>query len=106
MINEGTNLLRDRHIKIYDEKTIGEMMSFVRDAQGHANAASSAYDDRVIALLIAIMMLSKQSMDQGNDIERLDNSFSKEGGFTMGGVTFNSQGMPVSPDAYDGDDLF
>ncbi len=97
LVNETTNLLRDRRIKIYDEKTIGEMMSYVRDASGHANAAKSAFDDRCVAIMIAIMMLFKQkSVTTGNAIESED--IDNDGGFYKGGNYFNSQGMPTKPE--------
>jgi len=50
LISDTTNLLRDKRIIIYDEETLSEMMSFVRDADGHAKAAKSAYDDRVMGV--------------------------------------------------------
>ena len=102
IISDTTMLLRDKRIGIYDEDTVGEMMSFVRDADGHASAAKSAYDDRVMAFMIAVRMLSKaKAMNRGNEIERTDEDMITERGFYMHGVSFNSQGMPSSPDEMD-----
>lgn len=102
-ISDATRYLRDRRISIYDSQTVSEMISFVRNANGSAGAAQSAHDDRVMALLIAIQMLGKQRFrETGNSIERPDYS---DGLFEMNGVTFNSQGMPVDPNATDGDDI-
>lgn len=102
MISDASRMFRDKRLTIYDEETVGEMMSYVYDADGHANAAKSAHDDRVMSLLIAIQMLSRgQSRQYENDIERSDNNFLQSGGFTMGGVTFDKNGMPANPDEFD-----
>lgn len=107
LISDATNLLRDKRIVLYDEQTIGEMMSFIRDADGHAKAAKSAYDDRVMAFLISLRMLSRAKINQrGNDIERSDEDmFSNDRGFMMDGISFNAKGMPVPPDQMHGTDL-
>lgn len=111
LISDATNLLRDKRLIIYDEATVGEMMSFVRDAEGKAKAAKSAYDDRVMAFLIGLRMLSKAKVyNRGNEIERSDEDMlSTDRGFYMGGQSFNSQGMPTHPDSmnggFGGDDL-
>lgn len=103
LIADATNLLRDRRLTLYDDATIAEMMSFVRDAEGHARAAKSAYDDRVMALLIAIRMLSRaKAVNRANAIEQDDDMLSSGKGFWMGGQSFNSQGMPEHPDQMDG----
>jgi hypothetical protein len=97
IINEATQLIRDKRLAIRDSDTIGEMMSFVRDARGRASASSGAHDDRVMAFLIAVKMLSQpmQTM-KGNPIEK--GSETEAGMFWMNGVPFNSNGMPVDPD--------
>ena len=101
LIADATNLLRDKRIGIPDEHTISEMMSFVRDADGHAKAAKSAYDDRVMSFMIAIRMLSRaRATNNANDIERDENSGA---GFYMNGQSFDAKGMPVHPDNMGGD---
>lgn len=104
IIADATNLLRDKRIILYDDQTIGEMLSFVRDSEGKARAAKSAYDDRVMAFLIALRMLSRAKIrDRGNEIERSDaDMFSNEKGFYMDGVSFNNKGMPANPDEMNG----
>jgi hypothetical protein len=102
IISEATELLRDKRLTIYDESTIGEMMSFVRNADGHAGAARSAHDDRVMSLLIGIRMLARaKSMGYGNEIERKDSELQDEHGFYMGGVAFNQGGWPTDPNSDD-----
>lgn len=103
IISDTTNLLRDKRLILYDEDTLTEMRSFMRDADGHARAAKSAYDDRVMAFMIALRMLSRaKSTSSRNEIEREDID-SSDKGFFMGGQSFNSQGMPVHPDSMSGD---
>ncbi len=102
LIADSTNLLRDKRIILYDEETVGEMRSFMRDADGRAKAAKSAYDDRVMAFLISLRMLSKaRSTSNVNDIEKDDMENGK--GFFMGGQSFDSKGMPVHPEQMGGD---
>ena len=103
LIADATNLLRDKRLTIYDDQTIGEMMSFVRNVDGKAAAAKSAYDDRVMAFLICLRMLQKAKINQrGNEIEQNDDMLESQKGFYMGGNSFDSKGMPTSPDAMDG----
>jgi hypothetical protein len=104
IISDATNLLRDKRIQLYDEHTIGEMMSFVRNVDGKAAAARSAYDDRVMAFLIALRMLSRAKVtNRGNDIERSDaDMLQEQKGFFMEGNSFNNKGWPTPPDQMDG----
>lgn len=105
MITDATKLFREQRIELKDEETVGEMMSYVLDASGRANAAKSAFDDRVMSLMIAIQMLHRQqAKSYGNQIEMGGDSFLTSGGFSMGGVSFNSQGMPTNPDSFEGGD--
>lgn len=97
IINEATQLIRDKRLGIKDEETIGEMMSFVRDARGKASAASGAHDDYVMAFLIAVKMLAQPfTSTRGNPIER--NSNDAQGTFWLNGVPFSANGMPIDPD--------
>lgn len=94
-ISDTTRLLRDKRIGIYDAPTVQEMMSFVRGANGAAGAASSAHDDRVMALLIACEMLGRNRVtSMGNPIEQ---SGSQQTSFEMDGVPFGPDGMPIDP---------
>lgn len=100
IVNDATNIFRDKRLTINDEETVGEMMSFVRDADGHAGATRSAYDDRVMALLIAIRMLTRpQGSFRGNPIE--SEEVVSDGGFTMNGVPFDENGWPTQPSGFD-----
>lgn len=102
LIADATHLLRDKRIQIYDDMTINEMMSFVRDSDGHAKAAKSAYDDRVMAFMIALRMLSRaKTANNANEIERDD--IQAGGGFYFQGQSFNSSGLPVTPEDMGGD---
>lgn len=98
IINDATHLFREKRIGIYDSDTISEMMSFVRGADGSARAARSSWDDRVMALLIAIKMLTRpQGRRVDNEIERLDIE-TRKGTFVLNGVSFNAEGWPIDPD--------
>jgi intein/homing endonuclease len=97
LISEATELLRDKRISLYDEDTVSEMRSFVRNVDGKAGATKGRHDDRVMGFLIAIKMLSKaKSSSYANEIEEGD--MTENSGFFMGGASFDSRGMPVSPD--------
>ena len=101
LISDATEVLRDHRIQLYDEDTIGEMMRFVRDADGHAGAARSAHDDRVMAFLICLRMLTRaRSLSSHNEIER-DESMVDDKGFYMKGVSFDSKGWPTNPESID-----
>lgn len=74
MIDEGSKWFRERRLMIYDEEIIGEMMSFVRYPDGVGRAAQNAYDDRIMAMLIALQMYTRNPVtEKGNPIERPDN---------------------------------
>jgi hypothetical protein len=104
LISDATNLLRDKRLIIHDEQTVGEMMSFVRDGDGHAKAAKSAYDDRVMAFLIGLRMLARaKSTQRGNEIERSDEDMlGTDRGFFMGGNSFDAKGWPTPPESMNG----
>ncbi len=104
IINETTQLLREHRLTIYDEDTVDEMMSFVRDSKGHAGASSGAHDDYVMAFLIACKMLSQPMPTyRGNPIERRDESMN-DGLFYLNGASFNKFGQPIDPESYQGED--
>lgn len=71
MIEEASKWLRERRLIIYDEDLVGEMMSFVRYPDGQGRAAASAFDDRVMSMMIAIQMyIRNPRIERGNEIER------------------------------------
>lgn len=73
MIDELSKWLREKRIIIYDEELVGEMMGFVRYPDGQGRAATNAFDDRVIALMIAVQMyLRNPFTNDGNEIEKGD----------------------------------
>jgi hypothetical protein len=97
IISEATELLRDKRITFYDEDTISEMRSFVRNVDGRAGAARGRHDDMVMSALIGLKMLAKaKSGSSVNAIEQGDPG--ENTGFTVRGVTFDKNGMPVDPD--------
>ena len=82
---------------MYDEDTVSEMRSFVRNVDGRAGATKGRHDDRVMAMLIGLKMLSKaKNSSYVNEIERSD--VDANTGFYMGGASFDSKGMPTSPE--------
>lgn len=104
LIADSTLLLRDKRLIIYDDETIGEMLKFMRDADGHARAAKGAHDDRVMSLLIALRMLSRaRATNNTNEIERSDYD---QGGFWFQGQSFDDRGQPTHPDNLGNQDLY
>ena len=97
LINEATQILREKRIDIYDEEIVSEMMSYIRDSHGHARAEKSAHDDRVMALLIAVKMMGQAAADlRGNPISRSD---AQEDVYYINGVSFDRKtNMPVNPE--------
>jgi hypothetical protein len=94
MIDELSKWLREERIHIYDNEIVGEMLSFVRYPDGQGRAASNAFDDRVMALMIAIQMYIRNPMTElGNPIERPDNLLSQ------------SEGLPIDLDLGGADPL-
>jgi hypothetical protein len=97
IVSEATELFRDKRIELYDENTVSEMRSFVRNVDGRAGAGRGRHDDRVMSMLIGLKMLSKAKPGSSfNEIERSDPG--EATGFTVNGVTFDSKGMPTNED--------
>jgi hypothetical protein len=102
IIADAINLLRDKRLILYDEDTMNELRTFMRDAEGHAKAAKSSHDDRVMAFLIGLRMLAKATAQSNtNSIEQDDMDAPQ--GFMMNGVSFSKEGLPVSPDQMSND---
>jgi hypothetical protein len=51
VIDDLATALRDEELKLYDEETLAELRTFVRDDAGRMNG--SPFDDRVMSLAIA-----------------------------------------------------
>ena len=62
MIDDIAKAIREMYIKINDEQTIRECMTYVIDDQGRTNAQTGCFDDRVVGLAIAYQM-TKHSAD-------------------------------------------
>ena len=73
MISSTAKAVRERTLVIHDELTLNELLSYQYDSQGHANAAQGGYDDRVIALMIAVEMYKRTPLDQNarNEVSNL-----------------------------------
>lgn len=56
LVQDLSSHLRDYHIKINDPGTLDELTTFVYDSGGRANALGGCYDDRVMALGIALQV--------------------------------------------------
>jgi phage terminase large subunit-like protein len=56
MIQTLASYIRDRHIKINDMHTIDELITYVYDKDGHTGAMGGCFDDRVMALAIALQL--------------------------------------------------
>lgn len=55
MIDNLDQALRDGSIKVYDQHTLAELRTYVRDERGRMHG--SPHDDRVMALAIAVQMI-------------------------------------------------
>jgi hypothetical protein len=55
MIDELVAAVRNEDVQIYCDKTIAELRTFVRKANG--KMAGSPYDDRTVSLAIAVQMM-------------------------------------------------
>lgn len=56
MIQTLASYLRDGRIRINDVYTVDELLTYVYDQDGHTNAMGGCFDDRVIALAIALQV--------------------------------------------------
>jgi hypothetical protein len=54
MISELYQSIRDRLLEVHDGQLASELSTFVYDDSGHMNATEGCYDDRVIALAVAV----------------------------------------------------
>ena len=64
-----SHCIADLTIIIHSEDLVREFMTFIRTADGSANAASNGYDDRVMAAMIGVFTLH-QSIDPDATLER------------------------------------
>jgi hypothetical protein len=84
MIDETSKWLREERLSIYDVDIVGEMMSFVRYPDGQGRAASNAFDDRIMAMMICIQMYIRNPMTElGNPIERPDSMLNQNEGLPL-----------------------
>ena len=65
MIDELNRAIRNRDILIYDEPTMAELRTYVRDERGRMGG--SPHDDRVMSLAIAVQMRAVSFMPQYSD---------------------------------------
>lgn len=56
MVQTLATYIRNKHIKINDINTIDELITYVYDRDGHTNAMGGCFDDRVMALAIALQL--------------------------------------------------
>lgn len=57
MIDKLQEFVREKHIGIKDKECIGQMTTYVREDNGSTNAQVGCYDDRVMALAVALQVL-------------------------------------------------
>lgn len=56
MIDALGRVLRERTLQLHDQETVSECMTFVFDRNGRMDAQEGCFDDRVMALAIAVQM--------------------------------------------------
>ena len=64
-----SHCIADLTIIIHSEDLVREFMTFIRTADGSANAASNGYDDRVMAAMVGVFTLH-QAIDPDATLER------------------------------------
>lgn len=62
MIQDLGAFLRDEHIQINDFSTVEELTTYVHDKDGKMGAMKGCYDDRVMALALALQMFIRTPM--------------------------------------------
>ena len=83
MIDKLVEFLREKQIGIKDKNLIGQMVTYVREANGSTNAQVGCYDDKVMAVAIALQVvlegrgesyqLEKSDMvSKGREIDRCE----------------------------------
>lgn len=79
MIAQLGSLLKERHLKLYDDRVLKDMESFIRvDSSRIADHAQGAHDDMVFALAIAV---SSEVRSQGTSYAEFDGKEKDEGPF-------------------------
>lgn len=63
-----SHCISDLTLVVHGEDLVREMMTFIRDASGSANASSNGHDDRVMAAMIGVFTLH-QSIDADGTFE-------------------------------------
>lgn len=62
MIQELGAFIRDGHLRINDTATIDELITYIYDRDGRTEAMAGCYDDRVMALAIALQVFLKRRL--------------------------------------------
>lgn len=62
MVQDLAQYISEGHLKLNDHATIDELITFVYDKDGHTNAMGGCYDDRAVALAIALQVLKRKSI--------------------------------------------
>lgn len=62
MIQELASFIRDGHIRLNDTSTIEELITYVYDKDGRTEAMGGCFDDRVMALAIALQVFMKRRL--------------------------------------------
>lgn len=62
MIQELASFIRDGHIRLNDVNTIEELITYVYDRDGRTEAMGGCFDDRVMALAIALQVFLKRRL--------------------------------------------
>jgi phage terminase large subunit len=70
IIDELVSIVREQVNLINDIETLNEMLTFIRNEKGRAEAMQGKHDDCVMALAIAYNARSQQSMTPFDDEER------------------------------------
>ena len=69
MIEDLKALLRYYRIEIYNPKILEQMRSFVKLPSGKLAAAKGKHDDLVLALMIAVQMARKVTVNRDNALK-------------------------------------
>jgi phage terminase large subunit-like protein len=69
MVQELAQHISEGHLKINDHATIDELITFVYDKDGHTNAMGGCYDDRAVALAIALQVFKRKSIPRFETVQ-------------------------------------
>lgn len=98
LIADLQKVIREKSLILHDEHTVMELLSFQYDEGGHAQASQGSYDDRVMALGIAVEMYMRTPYIEPLDTNKLQSLEMEQFAFDPLQEHNNDYGNSSSPD--------